>query len=134
MFRHTFATHMLEAGVDIDDIKEMLGHDDATETTVYLHVTMAAAKRFLNDLISNWLRRLRPKLSGAQRLPALFISKKGNRLAVRTAEENFQKIVASAGPFSIPKVTPHSLRHAFASHAVDGKQDRSCSSTSSDTL
>ena len=77
----------------------------------------------LADLISQWLRHLRPKLSGAQRLPALFISKKGNRLAVRTAEENFQKIVLHAGPFSIPKVTPHSLRHAFASHAVDGKQD-----------
>ena len=52
VFRHTFATHMLEAGVDIEDIKEMLGHDDATETTVYLHVTMAAAKGFLNDHIA----------------------------------------------------------------------------------
>jgi site-specific recombinase XerD len=53
VFRHTFATHMLEAGVDIDDIKEIMGHDDATETTVYLHVTMDTAKRFLNDHVAN---------------------------------------------------------------------------------
>jgi site-specific recombinase XerD len=77
----------------------------------------------LTELISNWLRHLRPKLTGAERMQALFISKKGNRLAVRTAEENFQKIVNRAGPFSIAKVTPHSLRHAFASHAVDERQD-----------
>jgi len=29
-FRHTFATHMYEAGVTMKDIKEMLGHDDET--------------------------------------------------------------------------------------------------------
>jgi len=52
-FRHTFATHMMEAGVDINDIKEIMGHDDETETSVYLHVTMAAAKRFLNDHLAN---------------------------------------------------------------------------------
>jgi len=36
-FRHTFATHMYEAGVNIQDIKEMLGHDDETETTICPH-------------------------------------------------------------------------------------------------
>lgn len=52
-FRHTFATHMFEAGVDIQDIKEMLGHDLETETTVYVHVTIDAAKRLLNDHLAN---------------------------------------------------------------------------------
>jgi len=52
-FRHTFATHMLEAGVDIADIKEIMGHEQQTETCVYLHVTMEAAKRFLNDHLAN---------------------------------------------------------------------------------
>ena len=47
---------MMEAGVDISDIKEIMGHDEETETTVYLHVTMAAAKRFLNDHIANPLK------------------------------------------------------------------------------
>lgn len=69
-------------------------------------------------LIERWIV-MRNRLLGAERLDALFISKKGHRLAVRTAEENFQKIVAATGPLSIKKVTPHTLRHAFASHALE---------------
>ena len=46
--RNRFATHMYEAGIDIKDIQEMMGHSDKTETTVYLHVTINAAKRLLN--------------------------------------------------------------------------------------
>ena len=52
-FRHTFATHMYEAGVSIQDIKEMLGHDDETETTIYVHISIDGAKRFLNDHMAN---------------------------------------------------------------------------------
>ena len=76
----------------------------------------------LLDLIEKWLL-YRTKLCGADRLDALFISKKGNRLSARTAQDNLQKIVAKAAPFSIKKVTPHSLRHAFATHAIEGEQD-----------
>ena len=47
--RHTFATHMYEAGVHIKDIKEMMGHGRRTETTVYIHVTLNAAIRLLNN-------------------------------------------------------------------------------------
>jgi site-specific recombinase XerD len=47
--RHTFATHMYQAGVSVRDIQEMMGHTTMTETTVYLHVTAEAAKRVLND-------------------------------------------------------------------------------------
>ena len=36
--RHAFATHMLEDGVDIMKIKEMLGHNSINSTTVYLHL------------------------------------------------------------------------------------------------
>ena len=52
-FRHTFATHMYEAGISIQDIKEMLGHDDETETTIYVHISINGAKHFLNDHIAN---------------------------------------------------------------------------------
>ncbi len=52
-FRHTFATHMFEAGVEIEDIKELMGHSDATETTVYIHVSLDAAKQILNNHIAN---------------------------------------------------------------------------------
>lgn len=73
-------------------------------------------------LIDSWLI-YRSELLGAERLDALFISKKGNRLSVRTAQDNLKKIVAKAGPFGIDKVTPHSFRHAFATHAIEGEQD-----------
>ena len=51
MLRHTFATHMYEAGVSVRDIQEMMGHSSATETSVYIHVTVNAAKRLLNEHI-----------------------------------------------------------------------------------
>ena len=76
----------------------------------------------LMDILEKWLI-YRTKLCGANRLDALFISKKGNRLSIRTAQDNLQKIVTKAGPFSIEKVTPHSMRHAFATHAIEGEQD-----------
>lgn len=52
---------------------------------------------------------------------ALFLSKKGVRLSLRAAEDNFQDIVKKAGPFSISHVVPHTLRHCFASHALENK-------------
>ncbi|WP_317896970.1 tyrosine-type recombinase/integrase [Aurantibacillus circumpalustris] len=37
--RHSYATHLLEAGLDIFSIKELLGHTNIQSTLVYLHVT-----------------------------------------------------------------------------------------------
>lgn len=47
MFRHTFATSLLEADVDIRYIQEMLGHSSINITEIYTHVTMSKQKDIL---------------------------------------------------------------------------------------
>lgn len=73
-------------------------------------------------MLQTWLES-RQHLKNAEESQSLFLSKKGNQLSVRRAEEVFKDVVEAQGNLSIEKVTPHTLRHAFASHAVEGNCD-----------
>jgi site-specific recombinase XerD len=55
--------------------------------------------------------------------PALFVSKKGNRLAIRTMEDNFKKNLFYSS-INVPfNVICHTLRHSLASHLNDKDVD-----------
>ncbi|MBF90270.1 MAG: integrase [Flavobacteriales bacterium] len=49
VLRHTFATHMLNNGADLNAIKELLGHANLSATQVYTHNTIDKLKKVYNQ-------------------------------------------------------------------------------------
>lgn len=104
-------------GLDVDDI-------DLEERVVLLRGKGARERRLplgghAADAVSAYLVRGRPALM-SRSTPALFINARGGRLSRQSA---WAVISAAAERAGLTGISPHTLRHSFATHLLEGGAD-----------
>ena len=115
-------------GLDIDDL-ELRGHDADTPGAVRLagkggKQRVVPVGSYARAALDAYLVRGRPALAGGARRtsvgPALFLNARGGRL---TRQGAWMVLRAAARRAGLADVSPHTLRHSFATHLLDGGAD-----------
>ncbi len=107
-------------GLDVDDL-------DLEQGAVLLRgkggkERMVPVGSYAREAVETYLVRGRPALSGLGRgVPALFLNARGGRLSRQSAWTVLSKAADRAGVRA--EVSPHTLRHSFATHLLDGGAD-----------
>ncbi|TWP52372.1 site-specific tyrosine recombinase XerD [Lentzea tibetensis] len=107
-------------GLDVDDI-------DAEERTVLLDgkggkQRIVPVGRPALAAVDSYLVRARPALAAKGRgTPALFLNTRGGRLSRQSAWQVLKTAAEEAG--ILAPVSPHTLRHSFATHLLEGGAD-----------
>jgi integrase/recombinase XerD len=119
-------------GLDVDDLQLPWDHssgDDVTQSTIRLSgkggkERLVPVGSFARQAVDAYLVRARPALAAAagrgQPSPALFLNARGGRL---TRQGAWMALRAAAGRAGLDEVSPHVLRHSFATHLLDGGAD-----------
>lgn len=58
MFRHSFATYLIEEGVDVSCVQQILGHSSISTTQIYIHVAAKKQAEILRELHPRNLMRI----------------------------------------------------------------------------
>jgi integrase/recombinase XerC len=114
------------SGLRLSELVALNGQDiDLKDGSVYVHHGKGQKSRVVpvgrcaREAIQRWLA-IRGNFAGREE-PALFLSRRGERIAARTVQARLERWQKKLG--IIEQVHPHMLRHSFASHLLESSGD-----------